>query len=155
MHGELYTIICSLDDDDDGITESTEWLSTVNRGGLIKICDSFFQFLVDVEVKVREHFPAVSPDTRGYTDENLKQSAIQSITSSENILFHWEMISVNWCTNISKTLLKIVLEHYITIRGFSFVKGFMEKYKQQTSRSTQKSKGLRKNVKNSTPCRDE
>lgn len=120
--------------------------SAVNRGGLVKICESFFSFLIAVEEEVRKTFPVHSADVSGYIDENLKFRAIQSTSTSENVKFQWELVSVNWCPVISTTLLELVLNHYITIQGFSFVKGFLEKYKQSTKRNIQKSKGLRKKI---------
>ena len=43
------------------------------------------QFLIAVEDEVRQHFPALSPDTSGYTDDKLKHLAIESATLSENV----------------------------------------------------------------------
>ena len=40
----------------------------------------------------------------------------------------------------------MIVQHWITVRGFSFVSAFMEKYKQRNEKSTQKSKGLRKTL---------
>ena len=40
----------------------------------------------------------------------------------------------------------MIVDLYFTIRGFSFTKSFMERYKQECKKSTQKSKALRKNL---------
>lgn len=138
-----YSIL--LDDDDEvSVKDSTEWLNSVDRGGLLKISDIFYEFLVAVEVEVRRHFPAVLTDA--YDNEDLKTAAICSTMSSENVHFYWEIITTDWCGTIGSDLFKLIVEHYVTIRGFSFTKGFMEKYKQSRKKTTQKSKGLRKNV---------
>lgn len=151
----VYCLQDLIDDDEVGYTESSEWTSAGNRGGLVKFHDAFFEFLIAVEVEVRDHFPALSPGISGYADENLKHRAIESAASSENVKFYWKIVTVNWCSIVAQTLLKIVLEHYVTIRGFSFAKGFIEKYKRKMSKSTQKSKGLRKIVNNTTACHNE
>ena len=48
--------------------------------------------------------------------------------------------------NESKALLELVAELYVTICWFSFVSGFMEKHKQANKKSSQKSKGVRKQL---------
>jgi hypothetical protein len=40
----------------------------------------------------------------------------------------------------------LVNHHIITVRGFSFVRSLLEKYKQMHKKTTQKSKALRKKV---------
>ena len=45
-------------------------------------------------------------------------------------------------------LLKMIMELFVTIRGFSFAKSFMELYKQSAKKSTQKSKALRRKIYN-------
>ncbi len=43
-------------------------------------------------------------------------------------------------------LLKMIDEHFITVRGFSFASAFIEKFKQSARKSTEKLKGLRKTL---------
>ena len=70
----------------------------------------------------------------------------EKITSDDDVLFFWEIVSAGWEVEESQVLLKLIAEHYITIRGFSFVSGLLEKYKQAHKRSIQKSKGVRKQL---------
>ena len=70
--------------------------------------------------------------------------AIQNIVENENFLFYWDVVCFNWDSAEARELLKIIVEHYTTVRGFSFAKAFMEKYKQSLKRTTKKSKGLRR-----------
>ncbi len=42
--------------------------------------------------------------------------------------------------------MKAIVEHWVTIRGFSFTSAFMEKYKQTHMKTLQKSKALRKTL---------
>ena len=44
----------------------------------------------------------------------------------------------------AKVLLTMIVDLFVTVRGFFFTKSFMEMYKQVTKKSTQKSKALRK-----------
>ena len=43
-------------------------------------------------------------------------------------------------------LLGMIMDLYVTIRGFSFSKSLMEMYKQQAKKCTQKSKSLRQKL---------
>ncbi len=110
---------------------------------MISICDVFFQFLVAVEIEIRKHFSVsvISNDS-----DNIKESALHGVSESEEVLYHWEIVSINWSAAETKELMSLVVNHYITVRGFSFAKAFMEDYKQSMSKSTQKSKGLRKTL---------
>ena len=44
-----------------------------------------------------------------------------------------------------EALLTLVVDMWVTIRGFSHASAWVEKYKVEQKKSTQKSKGLRKN----------
>ncbi len=142
------SFFCSDDDSDDDAepdSDSEKWLKAINRGGLIFITDSMFQFLVAVELELRNHF-TTSVITYENLDENIKEIAVLNVLRNEDVKFYWDMISFNWVSNEAQELLRMIVEHYITIRGFSFARAFMEKYKQALQKTTQKSKGLRKTL---------
>ena len=79
-------------------------------------------------------------------EEGYKQSIIDSIVSSEDVLFYWSIEACNWEEEESVALLGLVANLYVTIRGFAFVSSCMELYKQEQKKTTQKSKGIRKHV---------
>lgn len=58
----------------------------------------------------------------------------------------WSDLSINWGKEESNKLLRLIVEHWMTVRGFSFTSAFMERYKQKHKKTVQKSKGLRKNL---------
>ena len=93
-----------------------------------------------IEIELRNHL------TTSYSVEQSLKSVIPKIIGNEDVLCYWDMVSINWSTVEAKELLNLIVEHYTTIRGFSFAKAFMEKYKQSTKKTTQKSKGLRKKL---------
>ena len=66
------------------------------------------------------------------------------IENDDEAAFYWSMISANWEMEESQALLQLIINHWITLRGFSLTGAFMEKYKQHNKRPLQKSKGLRK-----------
>lgn len=79
-------------------------------------------------------------------NDSLKELALRNIADNEEILFHWDVIAINWEPSEAKEFLQMIMQQYITVRGFSFVNGFMELYKQSNKKSTQKVKGLRKTL---------
>ena len=101
----------------------------------------YFLFLVAVEIEFRKHLSisGISNDSG-----NIKESALQGVYGNEDVLYHWEIVSINWSAAETEELMSLIVQHYITVRGFSFAKAFMEDYKQSMNKSTQKSKGLRK-----------
>ena len=56
--------------------------------------------------------------------------------------FFWSIVSGEW-EEEERTLFTMIIEMWITIRGFSFAKSFLEMYKQANKTSVQKSKGLK------------
>jgi hypothetical protein len=139
----LDDIVESDDQDSTEIDDSEKWLQTIDRGGLIYIDDCMFDFLVATEIEIRKSFADLQS-----TDDNLKDIAIHNIIKNEDVLCYWDFLSINWDTDEAKALLQLIVTHYVTIRGFSFAKSFMEKYKQSMKKTTQKSKGLRKKLDN-------
>ena len=126
-------------------------MDEINRGGLVSIDDAMFQLLVSVEVEFRNHF-TVANVTR---NESLKDLAFRGIIENEDVLFYWTLISINWDSNEAPELLKMIVEHYIMVRGFSFTSAFMEKFKQSTKKTTEKSKALRKTLHTSKVCHND
>ena len=55
------------------------------------------------------------------------------------------MISADW-EEEGDVLLQMIIEHWVTVRGFSYTSAFLEKYKQANKKMVQKSKGTRKNL---------
>ena len=58
----------------------------------------------------------------------------------------WSIISINWEEEESHLLKDFIVDHWITVRGFSYANAFLEKYKQASKKAVQKSKGLRKQL---------
>ena len=66
--------------------------------------------------------------------------------SNEDVLFFWNMVSSTIQEEVADEVLKRIVELYVTIRGFSFAKSYLEIYKQKNKKRLQKSKSLRKKV---------
>ncbi len=82
---------------------------------------------------------------RGMT-EGVKKELHKTITTDEDIAFHWSMLTVEVEEAEGEVLLGMIVGLYITIRGFSFSKSLMEMYKQEAKKCTQKAKSLRRKL---------
>jgi hypothetical protein len=115
----------------------------VNRGGLIIVDELLYDLFVSVESELRKHF---SISNASIIDNNLKDLALKGISENEEVLFYWDIIAINWEFTEAKELLHIIIKQFVTLRGFSFAKSFMEIFKQIKRKGTQKKKGIRKRV---------
>lgn len=120
---------------------SEGWTDLVDRGGLIHISDSIFLFFVAMEVVVKPHFSTNNPSL---LQKGLKERVIDDVVQESDVLFHWSMIASNWVEEDADELLKTIVNHWVTLRGFSFVSGFNEQYKKEHTKTLEKSKGTRK-----------
>ena len=68
-----------------------------------------------MEVEFRQH---VNPDSdiRGINKENV----IARIIDNEDVSFNWSIIAVNWDSASKDALLQLIVQHWVTVRGFSF-----------------------------------
>ena len=119
--------------------DSEDWVNMIDRGGLIHISDSLYMVFYSLELQFRHHF----------TTTKETGTILQKILQDDDLLFYWSLVSVNWDVEADE-LLRLIAEHWITIRGFSAASAFMEKYKQANKKTIEKSKGLRKNMISST-----
>ena len=62
---------------------------------------------------------------------------------SDSVMMQWELVGVELERERSEILLKLIVNEWITLRGFSFATGLVELYKQANRQSLQKSKGLK------------
>ena len=76
----------------------------------------------------------------------MKATLMEAVTSDEDVLFFWTILAAEWEEEEEQALLPMLTELWITIRGFSFAKSFLEIYKQANKKTVQKSKGLRKQL---------
>jgi hypothetical protein len=134
--------VCLYDSDNVDEQDSEKWFILINRGGLISVDDLTYNFLKAVEIEIRKLFKF----NKANNIDSFKDIAFEKIAMNEDVLFYWDMVSVNGECIEANELFKLLVQQYITVRGFSFASAFMEKYKRSAQKSTQKSKGLKKQV---------
>ena len=94
---------------------------------------------VSMEIELRRHLHVSATPTED------KEAIIDKLMTSDTVQSHWNILGCNW-DEASDELLKLIVEHWITIRGFSSVNAFLEMYKQQNKCTIDKSKALRKKL---------
>ena len=97
-----------------------------------------------MELELRTHFVIIDMAR----DSQLKARAKIEIENNEDVCFYWCMVCAEWEEKTSQTLLSMIIDEWITIRGFSTVSGWLELYKQAHKKVIQKSKGVRKHLCN-------
>ena len=141
-------IVCLEDmcvDGDEEESSSAEWTKRINRGGLKIVNGSTYRFFRALETRLREFLRVTSAQS---ISEGIKFTLMETIACDEDVLFFWSILSAEWEEKEEQALLSMVIELWITIRGFSFARSFLEMYKQANKKSVQKSKGLRKKLSN-------
>jgi len=133
----------------DFLSYTKEWIDKVNRGGLFPLNDMTYLFFVAIEIVVRVLLPryVVKPSE---SRDQFKEEIINTIIKNEVIQSYWTLISK--CITSEEDaveLLREIVSVWVTIRGFSLAANWMEVYKQETKKTTKKSKGLRKELSHS------
>lgn len=133
----LLCIFDMLDDGDEEDDASQEWVKAVNRGGLTLVNNATFDVFLAIEEEVRK---AISDSV------DLSEEVMTKIASSDDVIFFWSLVCGDWEERSSEALLQMVVNQYVKIRGFSHANALVEKFKKGNKKTTQKSKGIRKQL---------
>ena len=93
-----------------------------------------------MEEVVREHLRKSNMQSLSLSGG--KHILIGKITSDEDVRFNWCIAAADFGEAEEKILLEMIVELWVTIRGFYFVSGWIEQYKQANKKTLQKSKAL-------------
>ena len=135
--------ISEMSEEDHVEDNSTDWLDKINRGGLIFVSHNTYRFFYYVEMELRKHF---NHQNTTCMTEGFRSKVLDLVSNDVDVLHAWCVCQRDMEDEERTELLKIILSTYITVRGFSFTRSFMELYKQLNSKTIQKSKALRKNI---------
>ena len=131
-----------LDNDDPKIDDFKDWLEMVDRGGLCHISNDTFEVFLALEKELRN---ILASNIIEQLDDTVKAKLVESDT----VQFIWYIISADWNEHISHYILQSIITEWVKIRGFSLAGAWVEKYKSANKTTTQKSKGLRKQINTS------
>lgn len=132
--------------EDQGTSE--EWTNLIDRGGLCHIKETTFQLFHVLEYQVRNVLKSLEKPL-----PSCKADLIKKVITDDDVQFHWLIATADFEIDNKQThdtLLKMIVELYVTIRGFSKASAWLEKYKQSTKRSTQRTKSLRRELYDDT-----
>lgn len=145
--------------DDESIESSfldytKHWTNIVNRGGLFETNDQCFMLFKEIERTLQPKLQSALLDSARATEEadtvTRKETIIHEVVSDDDVGFYWSLCSVYIPDEeISCELLTQIVELWLTIRGFSLAKEWVEKHKWEKKKSTAKTKSLRKKLKES------
>lgn len=81
-----------------------------------------------------------------------KKEMVETIMASDDVQFYWIIITAHFEIDeeVQKLLLHMIVELFLTTRGFSYVSMWLEQYKQAFKKPTQRSKSLRRDIYNSS-----
>ena len=125
-----------LADETEEPSESAEWLTALNRGGLLCVNNMTFELFYAMELEFRKHVGG----------EGINFDAAEMMERNEDVLLCWNIISASWDEECSSSLLQMIIKLWITIRGYSLSSACIEKYKAANKKTVQKSKSLRKEL---------
>ena len=144
MLSELNRVIDENKEDDMLDSDSREWAQSIDCGGLVRINDLVYTLFVTLELLFRQYLK-----THKIALDGFDLNAVNQVLRSDNdVLFYWSLITADIDDNCASKLLEMIVEHWITLRGFSYASSIMEKYKQTNKKNIEKSKGLRKTLIN-------
>lgn len=122
---------------------TSEWIRSIDRGGLLHVNDSAFQFFRAIEIRIQWSLPQHLINTTSNKD-----SLIKAVMDDEDIQFHWCMISTDIVDQEdSLQLLMDVVKLCVTTRGFAVTSMWLEEYKKAKNKDVKKSKSLREELK--------
>ena len=142
-------ILCLMelvkDCSDETVGTSEEWTILVDRGGLWYVKETTYALFLPLEQETQPCLQSIVSEPNAAH----KNQFIDKICSSDDVQFQWLTSSADFeieDSQVNEGLLKKLVELFLTIRGFAFTSVWNEKYKQHNKKSTQRSKGLRKEL---------
>ena len=125
-----------------------EWIDKVNRGGLFDVSDEAFHLFVAIEMAMRDR---LATHLQSSSTQDSKGKIVDHVIGDCDVQFYWSLLSVDIRDDKdSLELLRRVVELWLTIRGYSMSKMWMENYKCTVNTTTKGKKGLRKDLKKQT-----
>ena len=96
-------------------------------------------FFVSIELVVQHYFQLKKATE---LQAGLKDTLVACVLQDDHVELQWSMICVELEEKDRRTLMNMLINDWINIRGFSFAGAYVEIYKQATKKALQKSKAL-------------
>lgn len=137
-----YMIFLLLEFAGDEVVEGGDtkaWTNIIDRGGLWHINDQTYSLFVALE----EECQRFSISASNKEDRGTRKALTEAIMQSEDVLFHWCLISTNSDDDVAAVVLQKIVDLYVTVRGFAFASSCLELYKQAHHKTLQRRRALR------------
>ena len=116
-----------------------EWVKAIDRGGLVHISNEAFHLFLSIELSVRRYLTVKNTASM---DNTFKEHLTKCIVEDEDVAFYWCLLGYSGDEH-GEACLNMIVDKWVTIRGFSFARSMMEMYKQTAKKGTEKAKSLR------------
>ena len=133
-------------DDSSYYQYTLEWIDSVNRGGLFVVNDDSFFLFKSVEAVIQKALPKHLTKT---SQLGTKDDLVKIIMSDDTVRQYWDVVSIDVSDEYAEELLYMMVDMWLTMRGFAITSKWMEEYKEAMSKTVKKSKSLRKSLKGS------
>lgn len=137
----LILCIMEFSGDEEREWETEAWVNNIDRGGLWHISDITYDLFYAIEEVVRNVYTIDSAMNLPSKDDLIKD-----IITNDEVLFQWCLVTSSTEGSADEqlaSLLKMIIDLYVTIRGFAFASSCLELYKQAKKKTLQKTKPLR------------
>ena len=75
-------------------------------------------------------FVALEYEVRSHIHAGQELGVVRSeLQQSEDVLFHWSLIAATWDDEVAAKLMTMIVELWVTVRGFSLASAWIEQYK--------------------------
>ena len=112
-------------EDHEELEYEEEWTRMLDRGGLWYIKDTTYSLFLAIEEETRQCLKLLSTQ-----HAKCKKEIIEHVTCNEVVVFYWIIVTADFDIDdeeVHQMLLEMIVELYITMRGFSYARGWMEK----------------------------
>ena len=83
-----------------------------------------------MEYSIRNHILAAARSELGDVKVQM--------TTNDDVLFCWSVLTASWSDEVTTTILEMIIDLWIVIRGFSMASALVERYKVTLKKTTQK-----------------
>ena len=117
-----------------------EWLNAIDRGGLWHVRENTYSLFCALETQVQTQLKSIS---RVRVTSSRKSAMIKEVVQSDDVQFYWIICRADFEVDdeqVCNTLLFMITELYITVRGFAYASIWIERYKQETKKPSKDQK---------------
>ena len=132
-------------DDDEMCDDSNSWMISIDRGGLKHITQRVCFLFTSIKLALRNYL-----EGQEHPASTSLVSMKDRVITDEGVQSRWSTIAADWEDDTATLLLNMIVDTWITIRGHSTARAWLESYKLQQKKSVQKSKAIRKQLSSST-----